>query len=51
MNTAQIEWARTRIMSAALVNGKYELDVQRETNMGNLLFIPGLTSPVAEIRL
>jgi hypothetical protein len=50
MNTAQIEWARTRIRSAAIVNGKYELDVQRETNMGNLLFIPGLTSPVAEIR-
>jgi hypothetical protein len=50
MNTSQIEWARTRIRSAAIVNGKYELDVQRETNMGNLLFIPGLTSPVAEIR-
>jgi hypothetical protein len=50
MNTAQVEWARTRIRSAAIVNGKYKLDVQRETNMGNLLFIPGLTSPVAEIR-
>jgi hypothetical protein len=50
MNTAQLQWARTRIRSAAIVNGKYELDVQRETNMGNLLFIPGLTSPVSEIR-
>jgi hypothetical protein len=50
MNTAQIEWARTRIRSTKIVNGKYELDVQRETNMGNLLFIPGLTSPVAELR-
>jgi hypothetical protein len=45
-----LTWRRSRITGAGLVAAQYDLTLERQTTMDNILFIPGIANPVAEIR-
>ena len=44
-----LTWRRSRITGASLVTAKYDLTLERQTIMDNILFIPGIANPVSEI--
>jgi hypothetical protein len=44
-----LTWRRSRITGAGLVAAQYDLTLERQTIMDNILFIPGLANPVSEI--
>jgi hypothetical protein len=45
-----LTWRRSRITGAGLVAAQYDLTLERQTTMDNILFIPGIANPVSEIR-
>jgi hypothetical protein len=45
-----LTYQRSRITGAGLVAAQYDLTLERQTIMDNILFIPGIANPVAEIR-
>jgi len=45
-----LETSRLRITGVNLVNSAYELQTERQTTMDNILFIPGIGGPLAELR-
>jgi hypothetical protein len=45
-----LTWRRSRITGAGLVAAQYDLTLERQTTMDNILFIPGIANPAAEIR-
>jgi hypothetical protein len=44
-----LTWRRSRITGAGLVAAQYDLTLERQTIMDNILFIPGIANPVSEI--
>jgi len=44
-----LTWRRSRITGAGLVAAQYDLTLERQTIMDNVLFIPGIANPVSEI--
>jgi uncharacterized membrane protein len=45
-----LTYQRSRITGAGLVAAQYDLTLERQTIMDNILFIPGIANPVSEIR-
>jgi hypothetical protein len=45
-----ITYTRQRFTAATLTNGKYELTSERQTVTDQILFIPGVSSPLAELK-
>ena len=45
-----LTYQRSRITGAGLVAAQYDLTLERQTTMDNILFIPGIANPVSEIR-
>jgi len=44
-----LTYQRSRITGAGLVAAQYDLTLERQTIMDNILFIPGIANPVSEI--